>query len=358
MSLQSWGWPAAREPEEAALRAAGLRLARVIGRGRGLYALSDGQSTRLAAVSGAFGYRAALPSDYPAAGDFVACREEQDSWVIEQVLPRRGVLSRKAAGARAEEQVLAANVDTVFLVFAAETRRGFPPRLAERLLAQVRESGAEALILLNKADLAQDREELRGEAEACAPGVPFLFTSALTGENLDRLRALLQSGKTFYFLGKSGVGKSTLLNSLFGKEVMRTAEIRTADGRGRHTTSSRELFLLPGGAILVDSPGLREAGLWAGEDSVDDTFPEIAALAGRCRFRDCSHSGEPGCAVQEALVEGILDLRRYESYLDSRREARYHRLRGELSVQRLERVRWKKISKMVKNLYRDREKPP
>ncbi len=358
MSLADWGWTAERDPEAAALRSAGLRPARVIGRGRGLYALADGQSIRLAAISGAFDYRAALPSDYPAAGDFVACREEQGTWVIEQVLPRRGVLSRKAAGAKAEQQVLAANLDAVFLVFAAGTQRGFLPRLVERLLAQVRESGAQPVILLNKADLAQDREELRGEAEACAPGVPFLFTSALSGENLGGLRVLLESGKTFYFLGKSGVGKSSLLNGLFGREVMRTAEIRAADGRGRHTTTSRELFLLPGGAILVDSPGLREAALWAGEASVDDAFPEIRALAGKCRFRDCRHTGEPGCAVQEALVEGGLDLRRYESYLDYRREARYHRLRGDLNAQRLERVRWKKISRTIKELYRDREKRP
>ena len=187
--------------------------------------------------------------------------------------------------------------------------------------------------------------------------MPLLFTSTLSGENLDGLRTLLQPGKTFYFLGKSGVGKSSLLNALFGSELARTAEIRAADGRGRHTTTTRELFLLPGGAILVDSPGLREAGLWAGGDSVDDAFPEIAALAAKCRFRDCRHTGEPGCAVQEALVEGSLDLRRYESYLDQRREARYNRLRGNLNAQRLERVRWKKIARSIKDLYRDREKP-
>jgi ribosome biogenesis GTPase len=357
MSLQDWGWNAGREAEAAALASAGLRLARVIGRGRGLYALSDGEDTRLAAVSGAFGYRAALPSDYPAAGDFVACREEQGTWVIEQVLPRRGVLSRLAAGPRAEEQVLAANLYAVFLVFAAGTQRGFPPRLVERLLAQVRESGAAPLILLNKADLAQDRRELQEQAESCAPGVPLLFTSALSGENLEGLRASLEPGRTYYFLGKSGVGKSSLLNALFGREVMRTAEIRAADGRGRHTTTSRELFLLPGGAILVDSPGLREAALWAGEDSVEDAFPEIAELAAECRFRDCSHEGEPGCAVQEALVEGSLGLDRYESYLAFRREARYHRLRGDQNAQRVERLRWKRIAKSVKELYRKREKP-
>jgi ribosome biogenesis GTPase len=357
MSLQDWGWPAEREPEAAALAAAGLRLARVIGRGRNLHAVTDGAATLLAAVSGAFGYRAALPSDYPVTGDFVACREEQGTWLIEQVLPRKGALSRKAAGRREEEQVLAANLDAVFLVFAAGTPRGFPPRLVERLLTQVREGAARPVLLLNKADLEQEREELRAQAESCAPGVPFLFTSALSGENLDALRALLEPGRTCYFLGKSGVGKSSLLNALFGRELMRTAEVREADGRGRHTTTTRELFRLPGGALLVDSPGLREAALWAGEDSVDEAFPEISVLAAACRFRDCSHEGEPGCAVQEALLEGRLDPSRYASYLEFRREARYHRLRGDLNAQRAERVRWKKIAKAVKELYREREKP-
>jgi len=358
MSLKSWGWGAEREPEAAALHSMGLKIGRVIGRGQGLYALADGQSTRLASVSGAFDYRAALPSDYPAAGDFVACREEQGTWVIEQVLARKGVLSRKAAGVKEEEQVLAANLDGVFLVFAAGTERGFPPRLAERLLAQVRESGARPVILLNKADLAENREAFREQAQACAPGVEFLFTSAVSGENLDRLRALLEPEKTFYFLGKSGVGKSSLINALFGREVMRTAEIRAKDGRGRHTTTSRELFLLPEGALLVDSPGLREAALWAEGASVEEAFPEIGALAGKCRFRDCGHAGEPGCAVQEALAAGSLDPRRYESYLADRREARYHRLRGDQNAQRLERLRWKKIAKMVKDLYKEREKSP
>ncbi len=356
MSLRDWGWPAERAPEAEALLCGGLKVCRVIGRGRNLFALTDGQSTPLAAVSGAFGYRAALPSDYPVPGDFVACREEQGTWVIEQVLPRRGVLSRKAAGRKEEEQVLAANVDVVFLVFAAGTPRGFPPRLAERLLAQVRESGARPMILLNKADLPADRAQLRDEARACAPGVQVLFTSALSGENLEELRAQLEPGKTFYFLGKSGVGKSSLLNALFGREVMRTAEIREADGRGRHTTTRRELFRLPGGALLVDSPGLREAALWAAEASIDEAFPEIGGLAGGCRFRDCSHTGEPGCAVQAALVDGSLDPRRYGSYLEFQREARYHRLRAEENAQRLERSRWKKISKLARDLHRDREK--
>jgi ribosome biogenesis GTPase len=322
----------------------------VIGGGRGLFTLTDGESIRMAPVSGAFGYRAALPSDYPVVGDFVACRDEGDQRVVEAVLPRHGLLSRKAAGRKEEEQVLAANVDAVFLVFALDGGRGFLPRLVERLLTLVRDGGATPILLLNKADLVEDHRPYLKEAEAAAPGVELILVSAATGQNLDELRRRLEPARTFFFLGKSGVGKSSLINALFGREIMRTGEIREGDKRGRHTTSSRELFRMPSGALLLDAPGLREAALWADEESVDDSFPDIASLADECRFRDCGHSGEPGCAVQAALVEGRLDYRRYESYLEYRREARYHQLKGSENAQRVERIRWKAISKLQKDL--------
>ena len=362
MRLEEWGWDAGRAAEAAALLPAGWRVGRIVGRGQDLYSLTDGPETHLAAVSGAFRYRAVLPADFPVTGDFVAFREEGGTRLIEQVLPRRGVLARKAAGARVEAQVLAANLDGVFLVFALDGGRGFLPRLVERLLTLVRDSGAVPVILLNKADLtadggsAADREACREEAQAAAPGVEVLFTSARSGENLDLLQARLAPGRTFLFLGKSGVGKSSLINALFGREVLRTAEVREADWRGRHTTTSRDLFRLPNGALLMDTPGLREAALWADEASVDEVFPEIAAVAAGCRFRDCRHAGEPGCAVQQALQDGVLDLGRFESYLDFRREVAYHRRLGDENAQRQEKARWKKIGKQQKDLYRERGK--
>jgi ribosome biogenesis GTPase / thiamine phosphate phosphatase len=355
MSILDWGWTEGRQAEAAALGCGGLGIRRVISQGRGLYTLTDGESTRQASVSGAFGYRAVLPSDYPVTGDFVACREEGDAWVIEALLPRGSLLARKAAGSKEEKQALAANVDEVFLVFALDGGRGFLPRLAERLLALVHDSGAAPAILLNKADLAADPRPYVEEAEAWIPGLPILLVSARTGLGLDALRSRLERGKTYSFLGKSGMGKSSLINALFGMEVMKTSEIRDQDKRGRHTTSSRELFLLPGGALLMDTPGLREAALNVDEESIDESFPEIAALASGCRFRDCGHAGEPGCAVQGALSEGALDLRRYESYLEYRREARYHRLASGENAQRVERMRWKSISKSIKNLGKERE---
>ncbi len=344
MSLESWGWTDSRRAEASACGIAESGVRRVIGGGRGLYSLTDGRTTRTAPVSGAFAYRAVLPSDYPVTGDFVACREEGDRDVIETVLPRRGVLSRKAPGNGASEQVLAANLDTVLLVFALDGGRGFLPRLAERLLTLVRDSGAEPVVVLNKADLVLDPRPFLEEAEAAAPGAGVIPVSARTGLNLDELRSRLPPRETCFFLGKSGVGKSSLINALFGREFRKTREVREGDWRGRHATSSRDLFMAPNGALLLDSPGLREAALWADEGSVDASFPDISGLAAGCRYRDCSHTGEPGCAVREALSEGCLDHRRYESYLEYMREVRYHRLRGTENAQRAERIRWKKIS--------------
>lgn len=354
MDLRDWGWSAAREGEAAGYLSGGLRVARVIGRGQDLYTVTNGAGPRLASVSGAFGYRAALPSDYPVTGDFVACRVAGDSWVIEGVLPRRGVLSRKAPGRREEQQLLAANLDVVFLVFAVDGGRGFVPRLVERLLTLVRDGGALPFILLNKADLAGSLERCREEATKAAPGVEILATSALTGQNLELLRGQLAAGRTYCFLGKSGVGKSSLVNALFGEQAVKTGEVRGSDRRGRHTTSSRELLRLPGGALLLDTPGLREAALWADEASVDEAFPDIAGLAGRCRFRDCQHGGEPGCAVEQALADGSLDGGRFDSYLEYRREVRHHRLMADAGAQRRERLRWKKISKLQRELNRER----
>ena len=356
MSLSQWGWSAERQKEAAGLLSEGYRIGRVIGRGQDLYTVTDGTGPRHAAVSGAFAYRAALPSDYPVTGDFVACRVDGESWIIEGVLPRGGTLSRKAAGRREEEQVLAANIDVAFLGFAVDGGRGFVPRLVERLLTLVRDGGAGAVVLLNKADLAANLEELQAEAAQAAPGVEVLTTSALTGLNLEALHALLTAGRTYCFLGKSGVGKSSLVNALFGEQVARTAGVRGSDHKGRHTTASRELLRAPGGALLLDTPGLREAALWVDETSVDEAFPEIAELAEACRFRDCRHGGEPGCAVQAALTTGGLDGGRYESYLEYRREAQYHRRMGDAGAQRLERLRWKRISKLQREISRDWDK--
>jgi ribosome biogenesis GTPase len=259
--------------------------------------------------------------EMPAVGDWVAARplEGERKAVIEAVLTRRTCFTRKETWQRTVAQVVAANVDTVFLVTAFG--HDLNPRRLERYLTAAWDSGSSPVIVVNKSDLADDPFGDIAEVEAVALSVPIIPVSAATGEGLDQLEAQLVPGKTVALLGSSGVGKSTLVNSLAGGERMHTAEIRS-DGRGRHTTTHRELVPLPSGALLIDTPGMRELQLWAGEEVLDSTFAEIAQLAAECKFSDCSHEHEPGCAVKSALSDGSLPADRWESYRKLQRELR------------------------------------
>jgi ribosome biogenesis GTPase len=259
--------------------------------------------------------------ELPAVGDWVAARplEGERKAVIEAVLPRKTVFARKEAWARTVAQVVAANVDTVFLVTAFG--HDLSPRRLERYLTAAWDSGANPVIVVNKSDLADDPPAELAEVEAVSMGVPLHALSAEGGDGLEQLDPYLVPGRTVALLGSSGVGKSTLVNRLAGREVLHTAEIRS-DGRGRHTTTHRELVPLESGALLIDTPGMRELQLWAGEEVLDSTFAEIAELAGACRFSDCSHEHEPGCAVKTAISDGSLPAERFASYRKLQREMR------------------------------------
>jgi ribosome biogenesis GTPase / thiamine phosphate phosphatase len=252
------------------------------------------------------------------AGDWVAVQPipAEERGIVRAVLPRRTRFARKEPWLT-EEQVVAANVDTVFLV--TDCGRDFRPRRLERYLTATWDSGADPVIVLTKSDLAEDVWETIAEAEAVAFGVPVQAVSSVTGEGLDKLEPHLASGRTVALLGSSGVGKSTLANRLLGEELLATGDVRR-DGRGRHTTTHRELVLLPGGALLLDTPGMRELQLWADESALDETFADVAALAESCRFTDCAHGSEPGCAVRAALADGSLPQVRWESYGKLQRE--------------------------------------
>jgi ribosome biogenesis GTPase len=284
----------------------------------------------------------------PVTGDWVVVRPlDGDRAVVLAVLPRRTAFCRKAAGSETAEQVLAANVDTALLVMGLDA--DYSPRRLERYLVLAWESGARPVVLLNKTDLCDDLDSRVREIEGVAADAPVLAVCALTGQGTEVLAAELQPGLTAALLGSSGAGKSTLVNRLLGADVRKTAEVRASDGTGRHTTTSRELIPLPSGALLVDTPGLRELQLWASEDALDAVFEDVSALASRCRFRDCRHEAEPGCAVRQAAEAGALSPDRLESHAKLQRELRYLELRRDQQARQAQKARWKTIHKQMRN---------
>jgi ribosome biogenesis GTPase len=354
MKLEMLGYSSFHQESFSGVSGDGLVPGRVTSGHTHVYRVCTEEGEWLAEVSGRLRYGAGGPQDFPAVGDWVAVitRPAEGRASIHFVLPRRSAFVRRAAGERDQPQVLAANVDTVFLVAGLDG--DFNPRRVERALVLAWESGADPVIVLNKADLAVDIEARRQEMEGAASGVPVLVVSARDGSGLDALCPYLVAGRTIALLGSSGVGKSTIANRLLGDERLRTAAVRAHDQRGRHTTTHRELLFLPGGAILLDTPGLREIQLWAGDEALAAAFSDVSALARRCRFRDCRHQGEPGCAVQAAVESGTLAEDRLASHHKLERELRHRRVQEDAGLQRAEKARWKAIHKAARK-HRPRE---
>ena len=280
-------------------------------------------------------------------GDWVEVDVRATPARVVQVHPRSSVLSRASADRTSQEQGLVANVDVVVVVEPALPA----PSLGrvERLLVLAWSSGAEPLVVLTKADLHPDGDRLCRDVQHAAPGVPVLAVSALSGHNLDDIRAHLGAGRTFVLLGPSGAGKSTLVNALAGVDLLEVGEVR-GDGRGRHTTTHRQLVALPDGSVLVDTPGLRAVGLVGDADAVDEVFSEVTELAASCRFRDCAHEDEPDCAVTLAVAEGVLPQRRLASWRKMQREVAYQQRRGDVRAEREERAKWRARSKHRRGL--------
>jgi len=358
MNLKEWGWDESRAEAFAPHAEAGRVPGRVVRQDRGAFELQLEEGARPAEATGRL--RRAMErgeAEMPAVGDWVAADPRPGSVRagIEAVLPRRGGLSRQAAGRAVREQVLAANVDVVMLVCALDGERGFNLRRLERALAMVGGAGAEAVIVLNKADLCDDIAGSLREAGSVAPEVPAVALSALEGWGVEELRPWLGGGRTGVLLGPSGVGKSALINALLGAAVQVTHPVRAGDARGRHTTTRRELFRIPGGGMLIDTAGLREFQPWGAGSGLEAVFPEVAELAEHCRFRDCRHESEPGCAVQQALGDGRLDLQRFEHYLRLKREQAYQAMRSRASADRVEKERWKAIAKLQKSYWNGKD---
>jgi ribosome biogenesis GTPase len=290
-----------------------------------------------------------LPPQYeeealPAVGDWVVIDEAgADRAVITSVLPRLNRLSRKTAGRETVEQVIAANVDIFFIVTGLDDN--FNVNRIERYLTLAYESGVEPVIILNKVDLC-DPEDLavkQDAVESIAGVSPVLVVSAEYKIGMDEISAMITKGKTAVLAGSSGVGKSSIINSLLGEDRQTVQEIRDSDGRGRHTTTRRELIVLAGGGLIIDTPGMREVQLWAGEESLTQSFSDIEELAEECRFRDCRHESEPGCAVKAALEDGRLDAARFENYRKMEKEIAYLQRRQNENAARIERMKWKKL---------------
>ena len=296
--------------------------ARILSQEKGLYRLICARGEQTGAVSGRLRYNARSAADFPAVGDFVAIESsyQNGSAVIHEVLPRKSVFIRKAAGTGHAEQVVAANVDTLFICMSLNN--DFNLKRLERYLSVAWESGATPVVVLTKADLCADVQRCMRDVASVAVGVDIVLTSALAQDGYAKLLPFLQPGRTVALIGSSGVGKSTLVNRLLGEDRLNTNGLRD-DDKGRHTTTRRALFLLTQGGMVIDTPGMRELGLWDSDEGLDRAFSDIEALAKKCRFRDCSHTNEPRCAVREALQSGLLSEERLLSYRKLRNENRY-----------------------------------
>ncbi len=354
-AITALGWDATWAETFVPFAARGHRPARVVAVHRETSIVRDDAGDRPATVSGAFRFEALAVSDFPTVGDWVAL---DGGAVIAAVLPRRSTFKRMAAdGTRLgtgldDEQVMASNVDVALLVAGLDN--DFNLRRIERYLAVAWSSGVTPVVVLNKSDLADDVDGRLVAVEAIAPGVATIPVSAWTGAGLERLTELLRPGMTAAILGSSGVGKSTLVNALLGEERQRTAEVRESDSRGRHTTTHRELFELPGGALLVDTPGIRALEVLGADVGVETAFDDVTEIASACRFSDCRHEREPGCAVRAAIADGRLDESRLASHRKLEREVARTARQADPRARAEHRRTWRIIQKSV-NVHMDRK---
>ncbi|MCM3218520.1 ribosome small subunit-dependent GTPase A [Bacillus cereus] len=345
--LESFGWDSFFEEQ---VTEKNYEVGRILLEHKHIYRIICNDGEYMAELSGKFRHEAVTKGDYPAVGDWVYIKkiEDEKKAIIHRIFQRRSSFSRQEAGTRTEEQIIAANVDYLFLVNALN--HDFNVRRMERYLLLAYESGAMPVIVLTKSSICNDIEQKIVETEAIAIGVPIFVVDSLEHTGIDSLKQFVSSGKTIALVGSSGVGKSTLLNALIGIEVAKTGDIREEDSRGRHTTTHRELFQLPSGALVIDTPGMRELQLWEGSEAIQTTFSDIEELATTCRFRDCKHENEPGCAVYSAIENGLITIDRLKSYKKLQRELAYFIRKQDAILARAERDKWRKISKQHKKM--------
>jgi ribosome biogenesis GTPase len=343
MQLEEFGWTQSFESAFETYACDGCAAGRVFFSSRELFAVYTQAGEIDATLSGRLRHSSAA---WPVVGDWVVLRDRS----IDAVLPRRTRFSRKDPGRRTVEQVIAANIDVVFLVSGLD--HNFNLRRIERSLVLAWESGAAPVIVLNKSDLREDAEDVVRAVKEAAPGAPVIAANALTAAGLPDFSRYVGRGQTAALIGSSGVGKSTIINRLLGDERQRVLEVREDDSRGRHTTTHRELILLPAGWLIMDQPGLRELQIWSGDEGIDRTFEDIGALAAGCRFRDCRHEGEPDCAVAAALADESLDPRRFQNFTKMRREIEYIEREQDTRARLEQKQKWKRIHQQMKQHYK------
>jgi len=346
--LKDFGWNSFFESHFEDIKRSDLTRARVVEEFKGFYRVRAAEAEYLAEISGKIQHQAASREDFPAVGDWVAilARPEEARARIEYILPRKTKLSRKVAGRDLSEQIVATNLDIVFVV--SSLNREFNLRRMERYLTMVWDSGARPVVLLNKADLCAGPDAYAAEVESIALGTPVHLLSALEKTRLETVQDYLAHGITAAFVGSSGVGKSTIINGL-ANAALRVQPVREQDDRGQHTTTSRQMLFLPCGGIVIDTPGMRELQFWNNEEGAGRAFEDIATLARGCKFRDCAHRSEPGCAIEAAINHGSLPLARLENYRKLQVELRFQERKMDPEVARQDKEKWKKIHKAMRN---------
>lgn len=349
MNLEKIGLTGELKESFAGYKEIGLEIGRVSLEHKGMYRvwLEDGEY--LCTLAGRLSFTASGKADLPAVGDWVAVKAFplEEKGTIQAILPRKSKFSRKVAGQVTEEQIVAANVDTIFIVTSLNDDLNV--RRIERYLLLAWDSGANPVIVLSKADLNQtEASRIVEKVSAVALGVPVIAVSVVNETGMEALSKYILPGKTIALIGSSGVGKSSLVNKLSGYEKQEVKEIREGDDKGKHTTTHRELIMLEEGAVLIDTPGMREIQLWAGEEGIEESFSDIEKLSCLCRFRDCQHSNEPGCAVRVAIDEGRLDEKRFSNYLKLKKELAFIDRKVDKKAQADEKRKWKARSKEAK----------
>lgn len=348
MNLELLGWSNFFASSFELYRQQGFSVARVAIQRKNTYVLYSEHGELTAEITGKLRHRAQKSEDFPAVGDWVVIRVGvSGSATIHEILPRKSKFSRKTVGQKTEEQIVATNIDTVFLVSGLDG--DYNLRRIERYLTLAWSSGASPVIILNKTDLCENLAQRLLEVESLALGVPIITISAANNQGLDDLKSYLKPGLTVALLGSSGVGKSTITNQLIGFAIASVQPVRSGDDRGKHTTTHRELITLPTGGLIIDTPGMREIQMWSSDEGLQSTFADIEALATQCRFRNCQHINEPGCAVQQALLNSQLDYSRFESYQKLQKENNYIARKQDQREYLAEKEKWKKITKTMRN---------